>query len=71
MAYTAADLRMADDHIAQGERHIVQQEGLISRLRARGLPTHAAEDLLEEFRATLDQHREHRATMAGSMGREG
>lgn len=70
MAYTAADLQMVDDHIAQGERHIVQQMELIARLRSRGLPTNLAEDLLEEFRATLSQHREHRAIMIVSMGVE-
>lgn len=70
MAYTAADLRMVNDHIAQGETHVIHQEELISRLRARGLPTDKAEDLLEEFRATLHQHREHRTLMARSMGEE-
>ena len=47
--YTAADLRMVDKHIAQGERHVVQQEELISRLLSRGLPTDQAEDLLAAF----------------------
>jgi len=70
MAYTAAHIRMADEHIAQGERHIVQQEELISRLRSHGLPTDQAEDLLAEFEATLHQHRDHRALMIISMGGE-
>jgi hypothetical protein len=70
MAYTAADIRMVDDHIAQGERHIVRQEEIISRLKSHGLPTDTAEDLLEEFRATLCQHREHRALMIISLGQE-
>lgn len=70
MAYTAADLQMVDDHIAQGEKHVIHQEELISRLRARGLPTDRAEDLLEEFRQTLHQHREHRTLMVRSMGGE-
>jgi hypothetical protein len=68
MAYTAADLEMVQHHVAQGELHIVRQEELISRLRSHGLPTAAAEDLLEEFRATLRQHRDHLAIIAKSMG---
>ena len=51
---------MVDDHIAQGERHIIRQEELISRLRSRGLPTDEAESLLRRFRETLHEHREHR-----------
>ena len=70
MAYSSADIRMADRHIAQGERHIVQQEELISRLRSRGLPTDQAEDLLAEFEATLHQHRDHRTLMMISLGGE-
>ena len=66
MAYTPADIDMADRHIAQGERHINQQQDLLARLRAHNLPTDQAEDLLEEFRATLLQHREHRALMIRS-----
>ncbi|HEX8839517.1 MAG TPA: hypothetical protein VF750_03490 [Sphingomicrobium sp.] len=66
--YTAADIQMVDKHIAQGERHIVQQEELISRLRSRGLPTDQAEELLAEFEATLHEHRSHRTLMLSSMG---
>jgi hypothetical protein len=63
MAFTAADLRMVDDHIAQGERHVTRQEEIVAHLRSHGLPTDAAEDLLEAFRATLVQHRSHREQM--------
>ena len=63
MAYTAADLRMVDDHIVQGERHITRQEELLAWLRTRGLPTGDAELLLDEFKATLAQHRAHRDVM--------
>jgi hypothetical protein len=67
VAYTAADLKMVDDHIAQGERHIIQQEELISRLAQRGLPTEGAEELLAEFRSLLQQHWDHRAKMLRSI----
>jgi hypothetical protein len=60
MAYTRADLAMIDEHIAQGERHVIQQEELITRLRTHGLPTDVAEDLLADFRSLLHQHWEHR-----------
>lgn len=68
MAYSAADLRMVDDHIAQGERHVVNQEALISRLRQRGLPTETAEKLLDEFQSLLAQHRAHRSLIAAELG---
>jgi hypothetical protein len=69
--YTAADLEMVNKHIAQGERHIVQQEELITRLRSKGLPTDQAEELLAEFEATLHEHRSHRTLMMTSMGEGG
>ena len=60
MAYTNADLAMMDDHIAQGERHVIRQEELVTRLRTQGLPTDVAEKLLADFRSLLHQHWEHR-----------
>ena len=63
MAYSAAELRMVDDHIAQGERHVHRQRELVAWLKSRGHPTDMAEDLLAQFEASLLQHREHRAKM--------
>jgi hypothetical protein len=63
MAFTAADLRMVDDHIAQGERHVSRQEEIVAFLKSRGHPTDVAEQLLLEFRSTLMQHRAHRDMM--------
>lgn len=63
MAYTAADLQMVDDHIAQGERHVTRQLEIIAWLRSRGHPTEMAEQLLAEFQSTLLQHRAHREVM--------
>lgn len=71
MSYSAADLEMVDCHIAQGERHVTQQEELVARLRGHGLPTDEAESLLEEFKALLLQHREHRRIMLGDPGLSG
>jgi hypothetical protein len=63
MAVDAAELRMVDDHIAQGTRHVAQQKELIAWLKSRGHPTEAAEELLLQFRSTLRQHRKHREQM--------
>ena len=63
MAFTSADFKMVDDHIAQGERHVTRQEELVAWLKSRGHPTDIAENLLEEFQATLAQHRAHRDLM--------
>jgi hypothetical protein len=68
VAYTAADLQMVDDHIIQGERHVTRQEELIARLRSHGLPSADAELLLDEFKATLAQHRAHRNIMLSELG---
>ena len=67
MAYSPSDLQMVDDHIAQGERHVIQQEELISRLRSRGMPTEAAETLLTEFRSLLHEHWAHRALIVKDL----
>jgi hypothetical protein len=66
MAFSSADLRMVDDHIAQGERHVTRQEELIAWLKSRGHPTETAEQLLVEFQSTLMQHRAHRDLMMHS-----
>lgn len=63
MAFNEADLRMADNHVAQGERHVARQLEIIAWLRERGHPTETAENLLTEFRSTLVQHRTHRDLM--------
>ena len=52
---------MIDEHIAQGERHVIRQEELITRLRSHGLPTDSAEELLVDFRSLLQQHWDNRA----------
>jgi hypothetical protein len=68
MAFSAADIKMVDDHIAQGERHVTRQHEIIAWLKSRGHPTDAAENLLLEFEATLRQHRAHRDMML--LGKE-
>jgi hypothetical protein len=67
VTFTAANLQMVDDHIAQGERHIALQHELIARLKGHGLPTNEAERLLTEFESTLALHRAHRDLMLQDM----
>ena len=70
MSYTQQDLNMAVRHVAEGERHVAQQERILSELRLRGQPTEIAEKLLEEFRQTLEQHKEHRDYIEASLGKK-
>lgn len=63
MAFSPADLKMVDDHIAEGERHVTRQEELVAWLTSRGHPTDIAEQLLAEFQSTLAEHRAHRQLM--------
>lgn len=55
-------------HVADGERHVATQRAIVQRLRELGADTHLAEDLLEEFEATLAQHRMH-LDQLGARGR--
>ena len=68
MAYTQADLDMANRLIAEAERHIVRQEEIITDLGAKGADTNLAEELLAEFQATLRMHREDRDLIARELG---
>lgn len=60
MTYIPADLETAERHVTQGQRHVVEQEELVSRLLLKGLPTEAADELLSTYRSLLEQHQEHR-----------
>ena len=58
---------MAERHIAEGEQHIVRQEELLTRLRAKGLPTADAEKLLTIFNEAQVEHRKHRDAIAAAI----
>lgn len=60
MTYCQADLELAERHVAQATRHVVEQEERIMRLRSLGHPTKQADDLLLQFEFTLRQHEQHR-----------
>lgn len=65
--YTAADLAMADRHIAEGEAHIVEQEQRLTDLEMQGLPTKEAERLLTLLNETQVEHRNHREAIATAL----
>lgn len=50
-------IQMAERHVRQAEGHVEKQRAILARLRADGLPTETAEELLQEFEATLADHR--------------
>jgi hypothetical protein len=66
-SYTQATLAMADRHIAQGERLIVEQEELLSSLLLKGLPTKEGEKLLALINETQVEHRQHRDAIAAAL----
>ena len=68
MAYTQADLDMANRHIAEAERHILRQEEIITGLRTQGADSVLAEELLAEFQAALRMHRDDRDMIAAQLG---
>lgn len=70
MAYTKADLDMANRHIAEAERHILRQEELLTGLRARHADTTLAEELLAEFQITLRNYRDDRDMIAAQLGQQ-
>lgn len=65
--YTAADLAMADRHLAEGEQHIARQEMLVTSLRLKGHPTDEAESLLRLFNQAQIEHRLHRQAIAEAI----
>lgn len=67
MTYSQADLDMAERHVAQARRHVLEQEERITRLRSVGCPTEQAEDLLQQFHATLIQHAKHRDAIEAAL----
>ena len=67
--FTPEDLAMAERHVAEGEKHILSQEVVITGLRLNGANTDFAEKLLAEFQETLRMHREDRDRIAAELGR--
>jgi hypothetical protein len=62
-------LRLAEDHVELGMRHIDRQRELIARLEGRGLDTVLAESILEVFRQTQQLHEEDRDRLLRELAR--
>jgi hypothetical protein len=62
-----AHLRLADQHIEQGELRIAAQAALVERMRGNRLPLTQAEDLLGLLRATLVEWHRHRGLIVNAL----
>lgn len=62
-------LAMAHRHVVEGEARVARQIALVARLRQQGHDTAVAEDLLDEFEASLADMREHRDRLVAEQGR--
>jgi hypothetical protein len=67
MPANETELEMTQRHVADGERHIALQREIIARLQGLGGDTGIAEQLLEEFEATLRDHRAHRDRLEAAL----
>jgi hypothetical protein len=67
MPANESELEMTRRHVADGERHIALQREIIVRLQGLGGDTGIAEQLLEEFEATLRDHRAHRDRLEAAL----
>lgn len=63
MAGIEPELDLAKRHVREGERLVVRQRAIISRLIELGCPTTIADELLIEFETSLRQHRDHLARL--------
>jgi hypothetical protein len=61
-------LQMAERHVREGEEHVAKQRRIVADLREGGHPTRVAETLLDEFEATLADHRAHLARIRAQAG---
>jgi len=59
-AMQLSHLEQAERHVAQGKRHITEQQDLIAELARHGHDTADARKLLDNFYASQMQHVQHR-----------
>jgi predicted small metal-binding protein len=69
MNASETELEMVTRHVAAGERHVALQEDIVAHLRTLHGSTSLAEELLIEFRSTLDAHRAHLDRIRGDSPR--
>jgi hypothetical protein len=63
MAGIEPKLELVKRHVREGERLVIRQRAIISRLMEMGCPTTIADELLIEFETSLRQHRDHLARL--------
>ncbi|WP_114771326.1 hypothetical protein [Microvirga subterranea] len=63
------DLAKANVHIAEGERRVAQQIGLIQWMTKKGHDTEEATKLLWNYQTTLETWREHRRLILQEIAR--
>jgi hypothetical protein len=71
--YTSADLQLAQQHVAQGERHVDAQKKIIAKLKESDCTAELlaqAEGMLVLFKSTLTTHRDHYRQIAQSLQSE-
>ncbi|WFU11266.1 hypothetical protein QA646_22965 (plasmid) [Rhizobium sp. CB3090] len=64
------ELAMAVGHVRDGEKRVLRQEALISRLEAGGHSSEQALELLDTFNITLDLMRGHLRIIEGEIDAE-
>ena len=67
MTYTAADLELADRHIAEAETRIARQREIIAEHEGRGWPIDQGRLLLVSFEQTLHEMVAHRIAIATQL----
>lgn len=67
MAYTPADLDLADRHVAEAEMRIARQREILAEHEGRGWPLDQARLLLSAFELTLDEMVAHRIAIAADL----
>ena len=69
LEFELTQLSHSDAHIADAERHIVEQEARVEQVRVSGQDVKPFEALLATFKETLQQHNAHRTTILDRIKR--
>jgi len=64
------DLAQADQHIAEGEKRLAEQQRLIEQMAENGQETAEAEKLARNFEETLEQFYVHRQLILDEIARQ-
>jgi len=70
MPWTKADLRLAEKHIVRAREIVARQETIIRELQRDNHDTSQAEQLLENFRRSLDVLLQHKRSIEDLLNRD-